>query len=198
MFYNLPEELIWEILVFAGMDKKSNMDKVLDQFIKGGFNRKNLRLETYLKKQIWCCKIFRGWHSSERSTLRSWNYMRGGYDLLTPVSKTDWNIKVKSGSCTFIVTKCSAEDERKPYSDRIPIKSYWTRLTSKNPVTKWLKNVKKFETSYPTYANDNYLPKRKNNFNIKFKSKFYKERSALKMKKLAKANKITTKMVKVL
>lgn len=193
MFYNLPEELIWEILVFAGMDKKSNMDKVLDQFIKGGFNRKNLRLETYLKKQLWCCKIFRDWHSSERSTLRSWNSMTGGYELLTPNSKTEWNIKVKSGSYTFVVTKCSAGDERKPYSDRIPIKAFSTRFTSKNPVTRWLKNIKKFETSYPTYANTNYLPKRKNTFNIKFNSKFYKERSSVKMKKLTNLIKIQQK-----
>ena len=177
MFYKLPEELIWEILLFAGMDKKTNMDKVLDQFIKGAFNRKNLRIELYLKKQFWCAKKFRGWHSCPRITLRAWNYIKDDYEVLTYVSKTDWNIKHKAASSTFIITKCSAEDQRKPYSDRIPIKVYSTIDTSKNPVTKWLKNIKTFETSYPIYANDTYLPKLKHNFNIKFNSKFYKERS---------------------
>jgi len=195
MFYKLPEELIWEILLFAGMDKKSNMDKVLDQFIKGGFNRKNLSIEPYLKRQFWCAKKFRGWHSLERNTLRSWNYMKGGYELLTAVSKTEWNIKLEAASSTFIVTKCTVEDERKPYSERIPIKVFSTRFTSKKPVTKWLKNIKKFETSYPTYANTNYLPKRKNTFNIKFNSKFYK---AIKMKKIAKLIKLQQKMDNVL
>ena len=70
------------------------------------------------------------------------------------------------------------------------------KFSSKDPVSKWLRNIKKFETEaagarYIT-LNDfkemylGYLPKEKNNFGIKFKSQFYKDRAEIYKKKKKK------------
>ena len=53
--------------------------------------------------------------------------------------------------------------------------------SAKNPVSKWLQNIEKFETAHPTFAT--YLPKRKNRFKIKCNSEFYKERSKKRKRK---------------
>jgi len=178
MFYALPEELIWIILSFAGMDKKSNMDKVLDQFIKGGFNRKNLKIQPYLGKQHWCAKKF--WLSTrpELWSLRTeWNpitlkrevcpfeYMHG-----------EWSIKWKMVRVTFI---------KNIWVDGNLVQKFRQEQSSKNPVSKWLQNIEKFETTHPIFAT--YLPERKNRFNIKCNSEFYKERSKKREKKLARS-----------
>jgi hypothetical protein len=129
MFYALPEELIWIILEFAGMDKKSNMDRVLDQFIKGGFNRKNLRIQPYLDKQHWCAKKF--WLGSRYMciSLTVWR-KKPTYTL-----KKEWCIK--NHFAVYL------------QEHRGRTRNIWGGW---NPVSKWLQNIKKFETAHPTYA----------------------------------------------
>jgi len=178
MFYRLPEELILIILSFAGIDKKTNMDKVLDQFIKGGFNRKNLNINQYLDKQYWFAKQF--WLSTRQElsgAVTEWNsvtlkrqvcpfeYMNG-----------EWSIKWKMVRVTFTKSR---------WVDGHLVQKFRQKQSSKNPVSKWLQNIEKFETAHPTYAT--YLSERKNIFNIKCISKFYKERSEKSKKKLARS-----------
>ena len=170
MFYALPEELIWIILEFAGMDKKSNMDKVLDQFIKGGFNRKNLKIHPYLDKQHWCARKF--WLGSRYMCISptSWGlYSRPIYTL-----KKEWCLK------NYFAVYSQEQRGR--------IRNIWGGW---NPVSKWLQNIEKFETAHPTFAT--YLPERKNRFNIKCNSEFYKERSKKREKKLARSLKFQQK-----
>ena len=160
------------------MDKKSNMDKVLDQFIKGGFNRKNLKIQPYLDKQHWCARKFWLSNRPELWSLRTeWNpitlkreacpfeYMNG-----------EWSIKWKMVRVTFI---------RNIWVDGNLEQKFRQKQSSKNPVSKWLQNIKKFETAHPTFAT--YLPERKNKFNIKCISKFYKERSKKREKKITRS-----------
>ncbi len=178
MFYALPEELIWIILSFAGMDKKSNMDRVLDQFIKGGFNRKNLKIQPYLSRQHWCAKQF--WLSTRPElwmVMTEWNPITLKREVCPfEYMNGEWSIKWKMVRVTF--TKSS-------WVDGHLVQKFRQKQSSKNPVSKWLQNIEKFETAHPTYAT--YLPERKNRFNIKCISKFYKERSEKRKKKLARS-----------
>ena len=178
MFYALSEELIWIILSFAGMDKKSNMDRVLDQFIKGGFNRKNLKIQPYLDRQHWCAKQF--WLSTRpelSGEMTQWNTITNKRDCLPfEYMNGEWSIKWKMVRVTF--TKSS-------WVDGHLVQKFRQKQSSKNPVSKWLQNIEKFETAYPTFAT--YLSERKNRFNIKCISKFYKDRSEKRKKKLARS-----------
>ena len=168
MFYALPEELIWIILEFAGMDKKSNMNKVLRQFIKGGFNRKNLRIQPYLDRQHWCAKQF--WLSTRpelSGEMTQWNTITNKRDCLPfEYMNGEWSIKWKMVRVTFTKSR---------WVDGHLVQKFRQKQSAKNPVSKWLQNIEKFETAHPTFAT--YLPKRKNRFNIKCNSEFYKERS---------------------
>ena len=178
MFYALPEELIWIILSFAGMDKKSNMDRVLHQFIKGGFNRKNLKIQPYLSRQHWCAKQF--WLSTRPELSRAmtqWNPVTLKNEVCPfEYMNGEWSIKWKMVRVTF--TKSRLVDGHL-------VQKFRQKQSSKNPVSKWLQNIEKFETAYPTFAT--YLSERKNRFNIKYISKFYKERSEKRKKKLARS-----------
>lgn len=176
MFYKLPEELIWIILEFSGMDKKSNMDKVLDQFIKGGFNRKNLKIQSYLHKQHLYAKKF--WLSTRHELLglRAWNPVTLNIETC-PFEYMDgeWSIKWNMVRVTFI---------KNIWVNGKIVKRFRQHQSAKNPVSKWLQNIERFETAHPALAT--YLPERKNRFNIKFNSKFYKDRSKKRKKKIAR------------
>lgn len=161
----IPSEIIQYIYEFC-IDKRIYWNKVTEQFLKGGFYRKNLKVNSYLKKQNWCCKKF--WNSyrpelsGEVTTLINNKREPCSFDY----RYGEWSIKTKQVIVTFKMRR-----------------SFRNRWSSKDPVSKWLKNIKKFETAATRYIalNDfkemylEYLPKEKNNFGIKFKSQFYKD-----------------------
>ena len=159
--FHLPSEIIQIIFEFC-IDKRINMDKVLDQFIKGGFNRKNLRILPYLEKQHWCARRF--WMST-RYPIADTNH--GRYSL-----KKEWCIK-----------RHMAIYSAQGYNNST--RNIWC---SWKPVTKWLENIKKFETAakryFPTPVK--YLPTEINRFDIEFNSRFYKDRAEKNKKKRKK------------
>lgn len=165
----IPSEIVQHIYEFC-IDKRIYWNKVTKQFLKGGFYRKNLKAHSYLKKQNWCCKKF--WNSyrpelsGEVTTLINNKREPCSFDY----RYGEWSIKTKQVIVTFKMRR-----------------SFRNRWSSKDPVSKWLKNIKKFETEaagarYITLTDFKemyleYLPKEKNNFGIKFKSQFYKDRA---------------------
>lgn len=172
----IPSEIIQYIYELC-IDKRINWSKVTEQFLKGGFYRKNLKVNSYLKKQNWCCKKF--WNSyrpelsGEVTTLINNKREPCSFDY----RYGEWSIKTKQVIVTFKMRR-----------------SFRNRWSSKDPVSKWLKNIKKFETAGARYITLNdfkemyleYLPKEKNNFGIKFKSQFYKDRAEIYKKKKKK------------
>ena len=55
MFERLPNELVQHIYEFC-IDKRIHWDKVTEQFFKGGFNRKNLKIFPFIEKQKEKCQ----------------------------------------------------------------------------------------------------------------------------------------------
>ena len=166
-FNALPEELIWIILTFAGIDKKSNMDKVLDQFIKGGFNRKNLKIQPYLDRQHWYAKQF--WLSGRPELSGAMTQFVNPTTLTNDVCpfeymNGEWSIKWKMVRVTFT---------RNSWVDGHLVQKFRQKQSSKNPVSKWLKNIAKFETIYPEFAKMDYLPIKSRDFKVKMESNFY-------------------------
>lgn len=161
---NLPQELINHIFEFC-IDKRLIWDKLIQQYLKGGFNRKNVKLNPYLKKEHWCAKKVWGsarpeisgemtlWNSITRRREKcSFDYEHGG-----------WNIKNKGVVVTFRTSG-----------------GFRNKWSAKEPVSKWLKNIKKFETSHPEYAKETYLPETPSPIKVKGLSKFYLDRLAKK------------------
>ena len=111
--FNLPEDIQRYIYEFCS-DKWQNMDKVLNQFLKGGFNRINYNIKNFIKNEK----------------------------------------KLAINSANF-------------------------RNSSKSKVTKWLRNIKKFENTHPEVAN--YLSKKELEVNFKIA---LKRRDEIKAKKL--------------
>lgn len=165
-FNALPEELIWIILTFAGIDKKSNMNKVLEQFIKGGFNRKNLKLQPYLDHQHRYAKQF--WLSARpelSGSITEWNYITSTNEACPfEYMNGEWSIKWKMVRVTFT---------RSRWVDGNLVQEFRQKQSSKNPVSKWLKNIEKFETVYPEFAKMCYLPIKTRDFKVKKESNFY-------------------------
>ena len=108
--FNLPEDIQRYIYEFCS-DKWENMDKVLSQFLKGGFNRINYNIKNFVK----CEK------------------------------------KLAMSAANF----------------------------RKSKVTKWLRNIEKFENTHPEEAN--YLSKKELEINLKIA---LKRRNEIKAKKL--------------
>lgn len=167
----IPIELIRYIYELC-IDKRIYWGKVTEQFLKGGFFRKNLKVHSYLKKQNWCCKKFwnsyRPEFSGEVTRLNIINNKREPCSF--DYREGEWSLKTKQVVVTFKMRR-----------------GFRNRWSSKDPVSKWLRNIKKFETEAAgaRYITLNgfkemyleYLPKEKNNFGIKFKSQFYKDRA---------------------
>jgi len=164
--FNLPEEIVRLIYAFC-IDKREHWDKVTEQFFKGGFNRKNLRILPFIREQKKMCK-----HSwlADRPELE-------GFTQWNPVSRKieqcpfdyrfgEWSIKTKSVMVCFNTITGDVH-----------------KISSKKPVSRWLKNVDKFEVAHGQTL---YLPKEKNNFGIKFESAFYKKRAHMREKKRRK------------
>jgi len=55
--FNLPADMLYEIYQFDSF-KYDVWDKVLSQFLKGGFYRNSLVPYKYVKKQAWCCRRY--------------------------------------------------------------------------------------------------------------------------------------------
>ena len=164
--FNLPEEIVRLIYAFC-IDKREHWDKVTEQFFKGGFNRKNLRIIPFIREQKKMCKY--SW-LADRPELE-------GFTQWNPVSRKieqcpfdyrfgEWSIKTKSVMVCFNTITGDVH-----------------KTSSKKPVSRWLKNVDKFEVAH---GQPLYLPKEKNNFGIKFESAFYKKRAHMREKKIKK------------
>ena len=111
--FNLPQDIQRYIYEFC-YDKWENMDKVLNQFLKGGFNRINYNIKKFIKKE-----------------------------------------------------------------KKLAINAGKYRYSRKSRVTSWLRNIERFENTYPEVAT--YLSKKE--FEINFKIAL-KTRNEIKEKKL--------------
>ena len=152
LLFSLPEFVIQHIWEFSP-EKREYWDNLTEQFMKGGFYRTNLRSDTYLNKQ-------------SQNTIQFWNSTRpsmrfgpGSQYSFNKVSQ--WDIKTKKAEFRMGVTN----------------KPNWLGhliTSSLNPVSKWCKNILKWETVYPEHCK--YLSKNKVILNIPMKSKFYIDR----------------------
>ena len=157
--FNLPTELIQHIFEFC-IDKRLSWDKLIEQFMKGGYNRKNLKLDRYLHRQQWCArKVWRSARPEISGEMTLWNSVTRRHELCSFSNLVNWNIKDKHAVVTF---KTSGRSINK-----------WS---GKDPVSKWLKNISKFETSHPEYAKETYLPQMQSPIKVKCLSKFYVDR----------------------
>ena len=178
---DLPQDIVRLIYMFC-IDKRENWDKVGEQFLKGGFNRKNLRIIPFIQRQKKMCA--ETWLGSrpELDGYSEWNPATRMRELCPFSYDNDgWSIKRK---CAIVYFRTRGEGFNKIYSSR-------------NPVSKWLQNIDKFETAavnwrrYKLFIPSNktpldYLPKEKNKFGIKFESLFYKKRAVMLQKKREK------------
>lgn len=175
--FNLPEDVVRIIYAFC-IDKRVNWDKVKDQFLKGGFNRKNLRILPFIEEQKKKCLEF--WFNKrpelDKYHRMEWNSIKKSFELCPFEYRREWDIKKKS-AVVALRTKHGTN----------------VHFSSKNPVSIWLKNINKFEATakkcyrvlsfWPKKSFLDYLPKEKNRFGIKFESAFYKERAIMRGKK---------------
>jgi len=169
--FNLPTELVQHIFEFC-IDKRLSWNKLNQQFLKGGFNRKNLKLNRYLEREQWCCKKLWGATRPEVSgEMKLWSPVTRRNELCSFSNLVNWNIKDKHAVVTFRISGRSIE-----------------KWSGKDPVSKWLKNISKFETSHPEYAKETYLPKMKSPIKVKCLSKFYVDRRSYNKKKRKREN----------
>jgi hypothetical protein len=171
IFLSLPEDIVRLIYAFC-INKREHWDKVREQFFKGGFVRKNLRVLPFIRAQEKLCK--RLWLSDrpELSELKMWNPITRTRELCPFDYKREWDIKNKNAMVRF-TTRYGFDMDK---------------LSGKNPVSRWLKNIDKFESvaHYQYLEKLDYLPKKKNNFGVKFESPFYKKRAEKNRKKKVK------------
>ena len=176
--FNLPSELVQHIFEFC-INKRLSWNKLNQQFMKGGFHRKNLKIETYLKKEKWCARRF--WTGTRLNLSPIKN---GSQHSSTNVYilKREWDCKNKSARYEY---------EHTLHSGRIIRRSV---NSGANPVSKWLKNIERFELTHPTLVS--YLTE-KREFNVNFNSIFYKKRRQKKkdhklqdLKKLEKKTRV--------
>ena len=171
--FDLPEDVVRIIYAFC-IDKRVNWDKVKEQFLKGGFNRKNLKILPFILEQKKKCLSF--WFDKrpelDKYHRMEWNSIKKSFELCPFEYRREWDIK-KKNAVVALRTKHGTK----------------VLFSSKNPVSIWLKNINKFEAvnywgpSYNTAPHpSNYLPKEKNRFGIKFESAFYKKRAIMRGK----------------
>ena len=88
-----------------------------------------------------------------------WNSVTRRHELCSFSNLVNWNIKDKHAVVTFRTSGRSLN-----------------KWSGKDPVSKWLKNISKFETSHPEYAKETYLPQMQSPIKVKCLSKFYVDR----------------------
>ena len=147
--FNLPADMLCHIYEFDTF-KYDGWNAVSSQFMKGGFNRKNLNIDIYLKKEKWCARKF--WTAKRLNLYPIKNEV---YTL-----KREWNCKNKSARYEYAYTLDCGRIIRRS------VKS------GANPVSIWLKNIERFELTHPTLVS--YLTE-KRVFNVNFNSIFYKK-----------------------
>jgi hypothetical protein len=69
--FNLPEDIQRYIYEFCS-DKWQNMDKVLNQFLKGGFNRINYKIKNFVKNEKKIAKNVANFKNSRKSKVTKW------------------------------------------------------------------------------------------------------------------------------
>ena len=143
-FHNLPDEL--QLLIYSFDPTfiqrfRVDLNKVNEQFYKGGFNRKNLKVDIYIKRQVWCCDKY--WRSKHPCQGIQYNRQ---YRRKYPVIKK-WDVKTAKAICAVYYEVWSS----KYPGIRHVISS------GANPVSSWIKNIKKFETHHPLLAKTLYL-----------------------------------------
>ena len=134
-FHNLPDEL--QLLIYSFDPTfiqrfRLGLNKVNEQFYKGGFYRKNLRADLYIERQKWCCgKYWRSKHPDMRKH---------------PIIK-EWDVKKAKAICAVYYGI---------YSSNYPGIRHLIS-SGATPVSSWIKNIKKFETDHPHLAKTLYL-----------------------------------------
>jgi hypothetical protein len=174
--FNLPSELIQHIFEFC-IDKRLAWDKLIQQFLKGGFNRKNLRLNGYIKNQHWYAqKLWRFDRPEISGEMTQWNTITQKRELCNfDYRYGEWDIKTKRIVVTFKTRN-----------------GFYNKWSAKEPVSRWLKNIKKFETNHHEFAKEMYLPEVPCPIKVKGVSKFYVDLRAnnkIKKRKEKKRNK---------
>ena len=175
MFNNLPKDIMQIIFEFCN-DKVDNWNKLNQQFLKGGFNRKNLKLKKYLENQSWCAKKY--WRASRpdiSGSVREWNPVSRTWTVCPFTYFGEWDIIIRRALVTFT---------RKKWIGNQVIGTQQQHLSSAmEPVSKWLTNIKKFETINPEFAKRTYLPANPHPIKITRNSKFYIDLHEKKEKK---------------
>ena len=121
---NLPQDIIRLIYAFC-IDKRENWNKVREQFLKGGFNQKNLYILPYIQRQKEMCLETWLFTRPELNEFAQWD--RATSKMKVCFFKYDnegWSINKK---CAVVYFKNRTNI----------IKKY----SSRNPVSKWLKNI---------------------------------------------------------
>jgi len=131
-FYRLPYELQLKIFSFdpTFMQRfKTSLAKVNDQFYKGGFHRKSLRVDLYIKKQEWCCRKF--WRAKHPNMLQDNRLDRRKHPIIE-----EWDVKKAKAICAVYYRE---------HSSRPPLTIKHLLPSGATIVSSWIKNIKKFE-----------------------------------------------------
>ena len=125
--FHLPADMLCHIYEFDSF-KYDGWNAVSSQFMKGGFIRKSLNIKIYLKREKWCARKF--W-TAKRLNL---------YPIKNEVYilKKEWDCKNKSALYEYAYTLDSGRISRRIVE------------SGANPVSKWLKNIERFELTHPT------------------------------------------------
>ena len=142
-FHNLPDEL--QLLIYSFDPTfiqrfRLGLNKVNEQFYKGGFHRKSLRADLYIERQEWCCDKY--WRSKHPDMLQDNRLDRRKHPVIE-----EWDVKKAKAICAVYYR----EGSRSALTIRHLISS------GANPVSTWINNIKKFETHHPLLAKTLYL-----------------------------------------
>ena len=125
--FHLPADMLGHIYEFDSF-KYDGWNAVSSQFMKGGFIRKSLNIKIYLKREKWCARKF--WTAKR---LNLYPIKKEVYIL-----KKEWDCKTKSALYEYAYTLDSGRISRRIVE------------SGANPVSKWLKNIERFELTHPT------------------------------------------------
>ena len=142
-FHNLPDEL--QLLIYSFDPTfiqrfRLGLNKVNEQFYKGGFHRKSLRADLYIERQEWCCDKY--WRSKHPDMRQDNRLDRRKHPVIE-----EWNVKKAKAICAVYYQEWSSN-----YPGIRHLIS-----SGANPVSTWINNIKKFETHHPLLAKTLYL-----------------------------------------
>jgi len=127
--FNLPADMLFEIYEFDSF-KRDMWKTVTSQFMKGGFNHKNLCVDRYINRQKWCMrKVWEG---------------------------TRLNLSPLKGNVYILVSEWSCENKSALYLREYTLRrgGVIKRVVNSgaNPVSTWLTNIARFESIHPERA----------------------------------------------